>query len=79
MSGGFDRYAFLRDAIAERCPTAHGVVSFETTVNEVVDVTGVTLDGAPDPAATLCLREAAWALTLTDDFVADEERWTVRL
>jgi hypothetical protein len=78
----FDPQRFLENAIAVAWRRCAGVgsaeVKLETTRDEVVDVSGVTLDLPSEPAGA-CLRDAIWAFDLPSAFVAEHDVWTVRI
>jgi hypothetical protein len=74
-----DREGFLQNALARSWRACGGVkgtasVSFETTYDEVVDVTSVSVGASKDPLLERCLSEAAWELALSAEF---DEEWNV--
>ena len=79
--GGFDRLAWLRNALEPartKCGYSGGTVSVavETTLDEIVDVPALTADGRGDRA---CLMEAVWSLELPASFTDEHDTWSVRL
>jgi len=80
----FDHQGFLDKALAaawQRCGGKPGTakVTLENTQAEVVDVPSARLSAGKDAALERCLAEAAWSLTLPDQFNQDWETWTVEV
>lgn len=79
--GSFDPDRWLRDALSAGLANCGGAgkktkVALESTRNEVVDVTLVSVDGGSD-AVVRCVREAVWGFELPGAFTAAWQAWTV--
>ena len=84
MGSVFDPVAFLRDHLGEAWRLCGGkagtaTVALETTLDEVVDVPSVEIEGNADPIAERCLTEGAWALDLPPQFAGHRQDWTIRI
>ncbi len=84
--GGIDPRGWLASALGPhlaRCaPTARSArVTLETTLREVVDVTGVSIagSGADGAAESRCLEEAVWDLMLPSAFTSPEASYAIDL
>ncbi|WP_044236160.1 VWA domain-containing protein [Chondromyces apiculatus] len=82
--GGIDPMTFLRKTLGaafQSCPAGprSATVTLETTLDEVVEVPAIQVDGAADAAVSRCLEEATWGLDLPFTFKAAWTSYVVRL
>ncbi|MBL8607172.1 MAG: VWA domain-containing protein [Myxococcales bacterium] len=76
-TGSFDHAAVLRAALSNamrgcNVHTGEGSVTFETTSDEIVDLTDLKLTPARDAKVTSCVSEALWAFDLPAAFVGTD-------
>jgi hypothetical protein len=79
-----DPQTFLDSSLAaawKRCGGGRGdaEISLETTLSEVVDVTGVASGPAADGRVVGCVLEEAWSLALPSSFVAPHASYTAHV
>ncbi len=85
MGGGSDdRQEFLEQEVRAGLAACGGQgsavrVTLESTLEEIVEINGVTIPDAKDPVLEPCLEKEVWAIVLPPEFADQWRAWTVDL